>query len=259
MCSVVRAGAASLALTVLAAVSAAAQIPDSFENLQVLPKTISRRELMDTMRGFALGLGVRCQFCHVGEEGAPLSTFNFKSDEKPTKHTARVMLRMVMAINNDHLSQLDTIAHMHEGMEHSPEDRVQVQCVTCHRGVSRPVPLERLLADVVADSGIDAAVRRYAELKGRYFGGFAYDFRERPLLTLAAQRMEQKDAAGALTLLRLNLESNPQSWMSQLSLGDAFVTLGQRDSAQASYRRALAMQPDNGMIKQKLQQLEGQN
>ena len=34
--------------------------PDSFTNLKVLPKTIGKQELVATMRGFALGLGVRC-------------------------------------------------------------------------------------------------------------------------------------------------------------------------------------------------------
>ena len=67
--------------------------PDSLVNLQVLPEDIEVRELIGTMRGFALGLGVRCEHCHVGEEGQPLSTFDFPADEKPTKAKAREMLR----------------------------------------------------------------------------------------------------------------------------------------------------------------------
>ena len=39
------------------------------QNLQVLPADISPGELSRIMRGNALGLGVRCQYCHVGEEG----------------------------------------------------------------------------------------------------------------------------------------------------------------------------------------------
>ena len=67
-----------------------AQIPEVFNNLQVLPKDISKAELLGNMRSFA---GGRCQFCHVGEEGQPLSEFDFVSDEKETKKKARVMMQ----------------------------------------------------------------------------------------------------------------------------------------------------------------------
>jgi len=40
-----------------------AQIPDKFENLQVFPKEISKQDLIGNMKSFAMGLGVRCQFC----------------------------------------------------------------------------------------------------------------------------------------------------------------------------------------------------
>lgn len=41
------------------------QPPDP-TNLQVLPKDIPKAQLVQTMRGFAMGLGVRCEHCHVG-------------------------------------------------------------------------------------------------------------------------------------------------------------------------------------------------
>jgi hypothetical protein len=117
-----------------------AQIPEKFENLKVLPADITRPQLLQVMRGFALGLGVRCQFCHVGEEGQPLSTFDFKSDEKPTKRTARVMLRMVHDINESYLSQLDTISPDHMAMsgDHDHADHIEVQCATAIGEI--PVP-----------------------------------------------------------------------------------------------------------------------
>ena len=65
------------------------------ENLKVLPEDISSEDLSATMRGFAMGLGVRCETCHVGEPNTPLHTFDFASDEKPMKQKARLMLEMV--------------------------------------------------------------------------------------------------------------------------------------------------------------------
>ncbi len=80
---------------VLAALPAAAQIPDQFTNLQVLPKDMKKQQLVDTMRGFATGLGVRCDHCHAGEPTPDLSKMDFASDAKEAKKTARLMLQMV--------------------------------------------------------------------------------------------------------------------------------------------------------------------
>ena len=67
------------------AMPAQAQIPEVYENLQVLPEDITRRELVGYMRNFALSLGVRCEYCHVGEDPSDFSTFDFPSDEKTPK------------------------------------------------------------------------------------------------------------------------------------------------------------------------------
>lgn len=234
---------------------ASAQIPEKFENLQVLPKDISRGDLIGVMRGFTTSLGVRCPFCHVGQEGADLSTFNFKSDDKPTKGTARIMMRMVHLINDSVLPQLDTVSHG-EGEEHDhTRERIEVQCVTCHRGNSRPIPLEAVLGKAMADSGVPGAVAVYRDLKTRFYGSFAYDFRERPLNGIAAGLLRQNKAEDAVTLLTLNLETNPDTWATHMLLGDAYAALGRKDQAIASYRRSLELQPDNPPVKAKLDAL----
>ena len=118
---------AIVSCTVLAA-PVAAQIPTTFTNLQVLPKDIRQRPLIDMMRSFALSLDVRCQFCHVGE-GDDLSKFDFASDAKPTKATARKMLRMVTVINE----QVSSIG------EPAPAGTNKITCFTCHRGARKPL------------------------------------------------------------------------------------------------------------------------
>ncbi len=102
---------------------ATAQIPDKFENLQVLPKDTSRMDLINTMKDFTFALGTRCWYCHDGE-GDDLSTFNFASDVKPAKAAARSMMLMVQEINTKYISKLDT--------DH------RVTCYTCHRGKVEP-------------------------------------------------------------------------------------------------------------------------
>src|SRR5689334_16213122 len=110
------------ALVTVPAIASAQFPPEKTKNLKVLPKDMPVRAVLDTMRTFAGALGVRCTFCHVGNEGEPLSSFDFASDKKPEKEKARVMLRMVAAINGEHLPKL-------KDREQPP---VAVSCATCH-------------------------------------------------------------------------------------------------------------------------------
>jgi hypothetical protein len=95
------------------------------KNLKVLPQDISGAQLLGTMKFFAQSLGVRCTYCHVGTEGQPLSTFDFASDAKSHKDTARGMLRLVKEINGD----LPAI---------TGDPSSKVTCFTCHRGSTTP-------------------------------------------------------------------------------------------------------------------------
>jgi len=100
--------------------------PPPFKNLKIFPKDISRPELIANMKFFAQSLGVRCTYCHVGEEGQPLSSFDFASDAKEKKLTARKMLAMVHRINEQDFGVHDF-------------SRVKVTCFTCHRGSTKPL------------------------------------------------------------------------------------------------------------------------
>ena len=105
--------------------------PGSFTNLQVLPKDATAAVVVGAMKRFANNLGVRCQFCHIGEEGLPLEQFDFISDEKATKRTARAMMRLTADINR----QLDA------AVPRPPEGEPRVTCITCHRGKPKPTNL----------------------------------------------------------------------------------------------------------------------
>ena len=62
-------------------------------NLTVLPTTITKPELMDIMKQFAVTMKVRCSYCHTVSDG--LSEGSFASDEKPTKEEARKLMRLI--------------------------------------------------------------------------------------------------------------------------------------------------------------------
>jgi tetratricopeptide (TPR) repeat protein len=221
--------------------------PDSFTNLKVLPKTIGKQELVATMRSFALGLGVRCTYCHVGREGAPLDSLKFASDDKRPKRVARVMMDMVKHINEEHLADVPE----------RPEPHVVVKCETCHHGVARPRLLTDELALYLADSGLAAATRHYRDLRTRYYGSAAYDFRELPLVDLARSESRARRAENALGLLQLSAEFFPTSGLTLAARGDVYLEQGDTARALASYREALAKDSTMGQARQRIRQLTG--
>src|SRR5687767_13971215 len=79
--------------------------PDSLINTHVIPRSTPVMDVIGTMRNFTSALGVRCHFCHLGQEGQPLAEFDFASDQKRNKVVARQMMRMLADINK----RLDTI------------------------------------------------------------------------------------------------------------------------------------------------------
>jgi hypothetical protein len=106
--------------------------PPQPRNLQVLDPATAPGDVIATMKGFTRGLGVRCQHCHVYQGADPddLSAFDFASDEKEPKRTARAMLRMQQAINREHLKDVGDPA---------AAAKIRVTCYTCHRGEKRPL------------------------------------------------------------------------------------------------------------------------
>jgi hypothetical protein len=100
--------------------------PERMANARVLPPETGGERLRQTMVGFARSLGVRCTFCHVGPEGAPLTELDFASDANPHKEIARGMMRMVGRLNRE---ELPVIAGLSEP---------RVTCYTCHRGATEP-------------------------------------------------------------------------------------------------------------------------
>jgi len=240
----------AIALAALAlAAPVAAQVPDEFTNLKLLPPDISKAELVATMRGWAGALGVRCNHCHVGSENpASLRGMNFASDEKATKRTARRMLEMSRTLNDKLLADLPTAEH---------RDHQTITCYSCHRGMARP---PRALGDELAlatqSGGIEAAVKKYRELRAEHFAAGRYDFRDRGLNIVAGQLIEAGRTPEARRLLELNHEFYPDSVDIDVRYGQLFLKEGKLDEAQAAFAKALAAEPDNGAAKFGLSQVE---
>lgn len=218
--------------------------PDSLVNTKVIPHNTPVRDVINTMRGFTSDLGVRCQFCHVGQEGQPLDQFDFTKDDKETKQIARQMMRMVAEINR----RLDTLPGR------APGDPV-VTCRTCHRGTQEPVPIQTIIAEADSEAGADSAARAYRNLRDQYYGRDAYDFGETALIGTAFRLARAGKVDDALALLTLNETYYPASSMTAANRGNLQLMKGDTNAAATSYRQAIQRDSTNREARRALQMI----
>jgi hypothetical protein len=92
------------------------------KNIQVL-KGLPESQLIPVMNYMSASLGVKCGYCHVNKD----EKWDFPSDEKAEKSTARSMITMVMGINKTNF-----------------RGNTDVTCYTCHRGRTSPAVVPQL-------------------------------------------------------------------------------------------------------------------
>jgi hypothetical protein len=219
--------------------------PWSAKNLQHFPRDISRDDLVQRMREFSFALGVRCEYCHVGD-GTSLQTMDFASDDKTAKQKARAMLRMVAALNTGPLASLPSRA----------EPRVEVTCVTCHRGLPLPKTLQTILYEITKTSGAAAAVNRYRQLRQDQMASGRYNFGEWEINELARRLATEGDTPSAIAMLELNGEFYPKSAEIDFHLGELHLRRGATDQALLRFRAALEKRPDHQPARRRIEEIE---
>ena len=200
---------ATVAFVLASPLAAQQQQPQPPQNLQVLPKDITRPELTAIMRGFTQSLGVRCEYCHALRDGVTpepgqsiqVNQLNLPSDANPRKDKARFMMRMTDSLNTVVLAR----------MPDRRDPPVMVTCVTCHRQNPVPTTIVAVLTEVYTKSGIDSAVARYRALRASDLTSGKYNFGERPVIELARRLGEEGKPADAIKLLEMLKEFFPNS------------------------------------------------
>jgi tetratricopeptide (TPR) repeat protein len=245
-------------------------------NLQVLPKDTPPQDVAALMQQFTTALGVQCTYCHVQNTPPPLTAeeaaaqaaaappagrgrgrgrggpqMDFASDDKRQKRTARVMLTLLNDINAK-------LATLPASPARAARDAAsaRVQCATCHRGVPNPQQLGDLLNQAMTSKGEAAAVGLYRELRQKYLGTEAYDFRELVLLELGRQSLASAKPDDALAWLQLNVEFFPKSTESYLALAQVHERKRDQAAAIKDLERVLALEPGHAVASRQLTRLK---
>lgn len=209
------------------------------KNIQVL-KGLPAAQLLPVMHQLRAALGVRCDYCHIAENG------KYWLDDKPAKQTARRMLRMVAEINQNHFG-----------------GQPVVTCNTCHRGSTAPVALPGVNQGAFANTtraepgtpppgplpSVDALLEKYAQALG---GKAAIEnIKSRTTrLTLLRPKLVNGGTPSAAMIARAETwtaeiyQKAPDKYLSVTTTPDGVVTQGFNGSAgwvkSASGQRALS-------------------
>ncbi len=100
-----------------------------------------------------------------------------------------------------------------------------------------------VLEQTIAESGIGAALKKYAELKGAPIEEYYFD--EVEMNRLGYQLINQNKLKEAIAIFKMNVELYPEAWNVYDSLGEGYMLLGEKELAIKNYEKSLELNPDN--------------
>lgn len=112
------------------------------------------------------------------------------------------------------------------------------------------------LLQTINNEGIESAIKQYHELRSSQLT--TYDFRESELNDLGYQLLHAQKIKAAVEILKLNVETYPNSYNTYDSLGEALMDDGQKDLAIQNYRKSLELNPRNTNASEMLKKLSSQ-
>jgi hypothetical protein len=114
--------------------------------------------------------------------------------------------------------------------------------------------IAEILTKALSEGGIDLMIRRYKEFKNH--PQTASIDTERDVNALGYLLIGRDQINEGIEVLKLNIESYPDSANAYDSLGDAYLKRGAKELAIKNYKRSLELNPKNDYTRQKLNSLE---
>ncbi|MSV35528.1 MAG: photosynthetic reaction center cytochrome c subunit [Bryobacterales bacterium] len=195
-------------------------------------------EWISQMPAIANALGVKCNYCHSAKRGSGIP--------EPKKEIAKAMMAMTDEINTRLVAAVGKEA----------AQTTSIRCAYCHRGVAIPKPITDIVWQTTREKGVVAATDQYRELRKEFYGRNTYDFSDEPLAMLANQLASYKPD-DAIALASLNLEFHPKSVNTLVSMSNALSRKHEDDDAIAMLEKAVSFEPENGVVRGRLEQLKG--
>ena len=115
-------------------------------------------------------------------------------------------------------------------------------------------PVAEALLPIITEKGIESALQSYRALKQSN----DYYVSESQLKALGYRLLSMKKVREAIEIFKLNVEAYPQSANVYDSLGQAYMTNGDKEPAIRNYQRAVELNPQNTTAIEQLKKLRAQ-
>lgn len=116
--------------------------------------------------------------------------------------------------------------------------------------------IDSYLYKIIKDKGLKTAVHQYRKLRDKNSDDF--NFSENKLNVLGYKFLAEKRIKEAIEILKLNVESYPDSFNVYDSLGEAYMINGDKDLALKNYRKSYNLNSDNTNTRNMIKKLLGE-
>lgn len=113
--------------------------------------------------------------------------------------------------------------------------------------------ISELMYKAIVEKNVEAAISQYRELK--VSSPDKYNFKENELNNLGYKLLKEGKTKDAIEILKLNIESFPDSWNVYDSMGEACMMSGDKELAITNYKKSLELNPANKNAEMMLKQL----
>lgn len=117
--------------------------------------------------------------------------------------------------------------------------------------------IAQTIMNTILEKNVASAVAQYRELKAGKTAS-EYDFGETELNQLGYQLLQAKKVNEAIEIFKLNIEMYPQSSNAYDSLGEGYMTRGDKELSIAAYKKSLDLDPKNTNATTKIASLTGE-
>ncbi|HEX7333125.1 MAG TPA: serine hydrolase [Pyrinomonadaceae bacterium] len=116
------------------------------------------------------------------------------------------------------------------------------------------ISIAETLDKTIREKGIAAGIAQYRDLKAKQTA--TYNFDEPELNTLGYRLLRTGKPRESIEIFKLNVEAYPQGFNTYDSLGEAYMTVNERDLAIQNYKKSLELNPNNTDAVEALKKLE---
>jgi TolA-binding protein len=139
-------------------------------------------------------------------------------------------------------SWIDNTGTFEIGFTTNPDNEISGMNFTIKTEFERGEPVSNAVEQVIKDSGVDAALQKYDEIK--HSGNSEYLFSEHMLHQLGHSLLKENRIDDAIKVFQKNVQEYPESFMVNDALAETYLKKGESKQALKYFKISVKLNPD---------------